>query len=625
MKLFLSLFIFTLFACQSSLDRQQLSDMIRISNHSYSNAHQIRSKHISLELQVDFHNEVLKGVVRHEIEHVDGSKYFILDTKDLSILKVTKGKQNETEIDYKLEQNDSIFGAPLIVSVGKNDKFINIYYKTNIGSEALGWLDSNQTMTKAPFLYTQGEAILTRSWIPIQDVPSNKITYDATIEVPKNLLALMSATNPQVKNTEGKYHFKMQQPIPSYLIALAVGDISFRKISSNTGVYAETPWVDSVKNELSDLPKMLDYGEKLCGKYVWGRYDVLVLPYSFPFGGMENPTLTFLNPTVIVGDKSLISVIAHELAHSWSGNLVTNDTWEDFWLNEGWTVYLEHRIMESLKGKEYADVLSTIEWHEYIVEKAYYEKQNKHYLLPLKPNLEGKNPDDGMTSVPYGRGAFFFKTMEEKVGRVKFDSFIKKYFEEYRFRTITTDEFLTYLRNEIKGIDKLMNVDEWVFGEKIPEDRFQPKTKKMDTMENLARLVASSPTLAQTIALEKQKYSLDRDQFNTQEWMHFLRRMPRTISLKKMAQLDEWIHFNTWNNSEIQTEWFLLAIDVNYKPAFPAMEKFLGKVGRRKFLEPIYIRLAETEENKTYARKVFKESEKAYHSISRETIEDILR
>ncbi len=625
MKLFLSLSIFILFACQSSLERQKLSDIIKVTNHSYSNVNQVRTKHISLELQVDFHNEVLKGVVRHEIEHVDGTNFFILDTKNLAILKVTKGKENETEVDYKLEKNDSVLGAPLIVSVGKNDKFINIYYKTNPNSEALGWLDSNQTMTKAPFLYTQGEAILTRSWIPIQDVPSNKITYDATIEVPKDLLALMSATNPQSKNTDGKYHFNMLQPIPSYLIALAVGDISFRKTSNNTGVYAETPWVDSVKNELSDLPMMLKYGEKLCGKYVWGRYDVLVLPYSFPFGGMENPRLTFLNPTVIVGDKSLISVIAHELAHSWSGNLVTNRTWEDFWLNEGWTVYLEHRIMENLKGKEYADVLSTIEWHEYIVEKAYYEKQNKHYLLPLKPTLTGLNPDDGMTSVPYGRGAFFFKTIEEKIGRVKMDAFIKKYFEKYRFRTISTDEFLVYLRNEIKGIDKLMNIDEWVFGEKIPEDRFQPKTKKMDTMENLALLVSDSKSLSQILFINKNQYTLERAEFDTQEWMQFLRKMPRSISLKKMEQLNEWVDFNSWNNAEIQTEWFLLAIDVNYKPAFPAMEKFLGKVGRRKFLEPIYIRLAETKENKAYARKIFNESKNAYHSVSIETIEDILR
>jgi hypothetical protein len=351
---------------------------------------------------------------------------------------------------------------------------------------------------------------------------------------------------------------------------------------------------------------------------------VVILPYSFPFGGMENPCLTFLNPTVIVGDKSLISVTAHELAHSWSGNLVTNQTWEDFWLNEGWTVYLEHRIMEGIKGKDFSDMLSIIEWHEYLQEKKYYEKENKQYLLALKPDLNDKNPDDGMTSVPYGRGAFLFKTIEEKVGRKKFDVFTKKYFENFRFRTINTEQFLTYIRKEIKGIDKLVKLDEWVYGEDIPADRYIAKTSKMEDMAELSKMVAKSKNLPKVIYFDKLKYKLERETFNTQEWLQFLRTMPRTVSLKTLSSLNELIDFSTWNNAEIQTEWFLLAIDVNYQKAFPALESFLGKVGRRKFLEPLYIRLAEKPETKEWAKQVFEKSKKAYHSVSVETIKGIL-
>lgn len=594
-------------------------------NHSYSNTKEVKTKHLSLELRVDFDNQILKGVARHKIENVNNATSFIVDTKDLTILKVTTGKENESETDYKLETSNPILGAPLAITIDKNTEYVNIYYKTAPESSAIGWLNNQQTMTGKPFLYTQGEAILTRSWIPIQDVSSNKITYDATIEVPSDLLALMSAENPTEKNEKGMYHFEMHHPIPSYLIALAVGDIAFEKVSENTGVYAETPWVKEVKNELMDMPKMLQFAEDLCGEYVWGRYDVLVLPYSFPFGGMENPCLTFLNPTVIVGDRSLVSVVAHELAHSWSGNLVTNKTWEDFWLNEGWTVYLEHRIMEALHGKEYSDMLSIIEWHEYKQEHKYYSEQKMNYVLSLKPKLEGKDPDDGMTSVVYGKGAFFFKTLEEKIGRERFDPFIKRYFEKYRFKVINTDEFLSYLRDEFAGIDKVVLLDEWVYGEDIPLKHYNPSAEKMTIMSRIANKVASNPTLTKTFVVNDKKYTLHKDNFSTQEWMHFLRQVPRDISLERLDELNKMVGFNDWNNAEILTEWFLLAIDKSYQPAFPSLEKFLGKVGRRKFLEPLYIRLSENKENKEFAKAVFEKSKASYHSVSVETIAGILK
>lgn len=592
-------------------------------NSSYSNSSHVHTTHLDLDLRVNFDTKTIKGIARHKIENLDKSKVFVLDTKDLDILKVTKGDKNELEVDYVLGQPDSIYGTPLIVHISPKDKSINIYFKTTPKSEALGWIDKNQTLTGSPFLYTQGEAILTRSWLPIQDVPDNKFTYSADVTVPDSLLALMSASNPQKLNKEGIYHFEMERPISSYLMALAVGDISFRPIGPRCGVYAETPIIGKVKREMSEMPLMLRAAERLCGKYEWGRYDVLVLPNSFPFGGMENPRLTFLTPTVIVGDKSLTSVTAHELAHSWSGNLVTNKTWSDFWINEGWTVYLEHRIMEALKGKEFADMLSVIEWDEYLNDKKYDEKNHKQFLNSLYVKLDGLNPDDGMTSVPYGRGAFFFKTIEQAVGRVKFDAFIKNYFHHFKFQSIDTKEFLTYLRKELKGIDQLVDLDQWVYTADIPQKRYYPDNQRMHEMERLAKLVSKSKKIHQKFYFERKKFVFERDQLSTQEWIHFLRKLPRNSKRKKLALLDKWIDFNSWNNAEIQTEWFLLAIDANYKPAFPAMEKFLGTVGRRKFLQPLYVKLSE--KDKANAQRIFEKSKHAYHSVSIATIQEIVK
>lgn len=625
-KVLFFLFVLNLLiSCQESFLRKKTHTKLRIENHSYSNPEGVQSKHLDLSLKVDFQNQSINGVVRHTIVNNTGEDKFVVDTKDLTILKVTKGSKKEVEVDYEIGKGDSILGQPLMIEVSADDNQINIYYKTKLGSEALGWLDSNQTMTGKPFLYTQGEAILTRSWIPLQDVPSNRITFNAQIDVPSDLLPVMSATNPVAKNSSGSYNFKMDQPIASYLIALAVGDLSFKKINSYAGVYAETPWINDVRNELSDITKMMRVAERLCGKYEWKRYDVVVLPYSFPFGGMENPRITFLNPTVIVGDKSLISVMAHELAHSWSGNLVTNKTWEDFWLNEGLTVYIEHRIMESLNDREYADMLSVIEWHEYISEKEYYTAQNKSNILSLKTDLKGKNPDDGMTSVPYVRGAFMFKTIEEKIGRKKFDQVLKKYFTKFKFQSISTDQFLIFIRNEVKNIDALINLDEWIYGTNIPAEMYQAITSKMTEMESLAVQVSKDTRLKNKVKFQEKWITLERSTFNTQEWMHFLRSMPRTISNKNMMLLDEFIDFNSWNNAEIQTEWFLLALDMNYKPAFEGLQAFLEKVGRRKYLQPLYVKLSEKAENKNWALSVFEISKPSYHSVTRATIEDILK
>ena len=348
--------ICTLASCNSPKEEKNVNKYTE-EPHSYAQPNNVVITHLDLDIDVDFNTQVISGTASYNITN-NGASEIILDTKYLDISSVKAGGEETT---FTLGKMDKDLGQPLTIAIKENTKQIAITYKTTAKTEALQWLNAQQTADKTnPFLFTQGQAILTRTWIPIQDSPQIRITYNATVKVPENLMAVMSAENPKEKSADGIYHFKMAQPIPAYLIALAIGDIEYKAISERTGVYAEKSMIDKVKTEFSDMEKMVLAAENLYGAYDWDQFDIIVLPPSFPFGGMENPRLTFATPTVIAGDKSLTSLVAHELAHSWSGNLVTNATWNDFWLNEGFTVYFEIRIMEALYGKERANMLALI-------------------------------------------------------------------------------------------------------------------------------------------------------------------------------------------------------------------------------------------------------------------------
>ena len=585
--------------------------------HSYSNINKIRTKHLALELDINFENKTVYGVARHSMIN-NGADTAIFDIKALKIQRVTVGKKGaEKEANYVIGMEDPLLGAPLKISIPKNTADINIYYQTTENTEAIDWLPASLTNGKKhPYLYTQGQAILTRTWIPVQCTPAIRITYSADVKVPKELMALMSASNPTEKNETGNYHFEMKQPIPSYLIALAVGDLEYRKLGKNCGVYSEPGSVDVCAREFEDLPSMISAAENLYGKYQWDQYDIIVLPNSFPFGGMENPRLTFANPTLIAGDKSLISVIAHELAHSWSGNLVTNATWNDFWLNEGFTVYFENRIMESLYGKERSDMLALIEFQELEDENRLIDSGENPDDTHLKLNLKDRSPDDGMTSIAYVKGAFFLKTLEEKVGRKEFDKFLKSYFTQFQFKTITTEMFEEFLNKKLlMPTGTKFNTDEWLYGRGIPKNCARVESDRFKNMEIMA-----DKYLATTKKVFKK---VKREDFITQEWLAFIRHMPKQSDPKKLAELDAIFNFKGWGNSEIMAEWYVLGINSGYLGIRPEMSQFLNRVGRRKFLAPIYTALASTPANKAWAIKVYADAQDGYHS-AKITIEDIL-
>ncbi len=583
--------------------------------HSYSNVFEVRTEHLHLDLNVDFETQTLKGSVNHEIENLSGASKAVFDVYDLNIEKVLLNGEEETT--FEIGDQDELLGAPLEVAINENTESVQIFYETAPSAGALQWLNPQQTAGKKnPYLFTQGQAILTRTWIPCQDTPGNRITYSADIKVPSNLLAVMSADNPTEKNSEGKYSFEMNNPIPSYLIALAVGDLEFSSLGERTGVYCEPSMTEACVYEFVDVEKMVEAAEQLYGDYKWGRYDLIVLPPSFPFGGMENPKLTFATPTILAGDRSLVSLVAHELAHSWSGNLVTNATWDDFWLNEGFTVYFENRIMEQVYGKEYADMLMQIEYQGLEYENDDILSGDYPEDTQLKLDLEGRNPDDGMTAIAYVKGAFFLKTLEELAGRETFDSFLSNYFNDHEFQTLTTEKFVAYLEaNLLEPNDLEFNTNDWIYEEGIPDNCVQINSDRFEKVDLKCEMITSVSSGAELEIPED---------WSTHEWLHFIRHIPADADASHLTILDKEFGFTDCGNSEIMAEWYVLSIMLDYDGINESMETFLINVGRRKFLEPIYGELAKSEDGMKLAHKIYAQARPNYHSISYLTIDEIL-
>ncbi len=590
---------------------KKVSNHLIMDSHTLSNYKDLPIIHAHLDLEVDFVNKLLKGSVTHNFSEDRNTDLLVLDSKHLEVDSVKDESGNR--LNFEIGNFDELLGSKFSIQLNKESKSVTIFYKTTSKSEALDWLMPNQTAGKNfPFMYTQGQSIFTRSWIPIQDTPGLRITYSASIKTPENMMAVMSAANPQEQHSENNYNFDMKQPIPPYLIALAVGNLQFKAVDYRTGVYAEPTMLDECVDELSDMGKMVDVAENLYGKYDWDRYDVIVLPPSFPFGGMENPRLTFATPTIIAGDRSLVSLIAHELAHSWSGNLVTNATWNDFWLNEGFTVYFERRIMESLYGKDYSEMLALLGYQDLVEEINDLEPD----MQLLRLNMLGKHPDDAMTDIAYEKGYFFLRMIENHVGREKMDSFLLKYFNDHKFKTIITEDFISYLKKYLlnKNNEKL-NINEWIFEPGIPANC--PKVKSV-RFENVASLVDDFMILGASSLKEKTA------NWSTHEWLHFIKHLPKEITINQLSDLDKVFNFSNSGNSEILALWFLQSIKSDYQPAFDNLEKFLIKIGRRKFLQPLYLELSRSEKHKAWAKEVYKKARGNYHYVSFNTIDKIL-
>jgi leukotriene A-4 hydrolase/aminopeptidase len=616
-KLILLIPVLFALSCQQKASDKNAAPAIVKDVHSFAEPEKAIVKHLDLELNVDFSTQLISGKASWAIENTSGATEIIFDSRQLQIQKVTLGV-NETETTFTLGDEVKYLGQPLRVKIDPSTTRVSIYYSASKDAAAIQWLNPQQTAGKKyPFLFTQSQAILARTWIPCQDSPGIRFTYTAKISVPKDLLAVMSAQNPQSKNAEGIYNFKQPNPIPSYLMALAIGDLEFKSIDGRTGVYAEPVTLSKAAYEFADMGKMVNLAEKIYGPYKWGRYDVIVLPPSFPFGGMENPMLTFLTPTLIAGDRSLVSVIAHELAHSWSGNLVTNSTWNDFWLNEGFTTYFERRIVEDVYGKDEAGMQELLGYsglQELIKEMGKTNPDTK-----LKGNYEGRDPDEGVSDIAYEKGYSFLRTIEDAVGRKKFDIFLNEYFNAHAFRSVTSEVFLNDLETKLLKGDKVLKdkIDPnlWVYQPGLPSNSPAVGSVKFKALDTL---LVKWAALANADVFKSAKLS-------SNESLYLISHLPENTTIDQMKVLDQVFKFTSSGNAEIQSAWYVLSIKKGYQPANKNIEAFLTTVGRRKFLMPLYKELVKTPEGKKWAKRIYVQARPNYHSVAYNTIDELLK
>jgi leukotriene-A4 hydrolase len=597
--------------------------------HSYANVDEFRTTHLDLDLRVDFKFKTIAGTVTLQFKRLDPrSTQLILDTKDIMILDV---KQKATDVlgatdknqapwvsrPFHLEKPDPILGSALVIDLPpskKSTESITINYETTDKSAALQWLTEKQTSRHKPFLYTESEPISARSWIPLQDTPQIRAPYKAKIHTDDNLRAVMSAeSDPKAKRT-GDYTFVMPQAVPSYLIALAVGDLEFQETGPRTGVYAEKPMIKAAAKEFADTESMIQANEKMFGPYRWSRYDILVMPPSFPEGGMENPRLSFITPTVIVGDKSLVSVIAHELAHSWAGNLVGNATWRDFWLNEGFTDYMTSRIMTAVYGEQRAAMEEVLGLKTLRDELAKFKPADQVLAIDLRD----RDPGEGLSSVPYEKGRLFLKYLDAKFGRERFDAFLRGYFEHFAFKSVNSEQFIAYLQENLldrfPGIVTRAQVNTWILSPGLPADAVLPVTNLFQPVD-----AARDTWLAGKLAVKK----IGTD-WVAQQWLYFLDGMPPTLTAAQLAELDKAFGLSKSPNAEIGHSWFKLVVINNYQPGFPSLEEYLKTIGRRKLIEPLYESLMKTPAGTEVAKRVFAKARPGYHPETVKAIEAIV-
>ena len=589
--------------------------MARPDPHSYFDPAQPRMRRLGLDLEVDFARRVLSGKARLAFAAPSAGRVD-LDTKGLLIRSVATG--GGAAVTHALEAEEPILGRRLRLELPPGTGSVVIDYETSPGSTALQWLEPRQTDGRRhPFLFSQCQATHAREVAPLQDSPAVRLTYEAALAVPEPLAAVMSAgpagTAPGPRPGTRTWRFEMPQPIPPYLLALAVGDLASRDLSPRSRVWAEPGMVERAAWEFAEIEAMLGTAERLFGPYDWDRYDMIVLPPSFPFGGMENPRMTFLTPTLLAGDRSLVDVVAHELAHSWTGNLVTNASNEHFWLNEGTTVYAERRIQEALHGPEAAALSWAIGAKGLAAEFERFAARPE--LTRLRLELQGVDPDDAFSSVPYEKGARLWALLERAAGRERFDAVLRNYIASFRFTSITTEDWLRFIESELPGIGEKVRIREWLYEPGLPSNAPRFESPALDRLAALAAGWRSGARPAPSLIAA----------WGTSETLVYLQRLPRPLVAADCAWLDRTFALDGRGNYEILVEWLAIAAASAYEPAFARMREVLTRVGRMKYLRPLYTALGGGPSTQALARDIFAAASPGYHPLSRRAVEAILQ
>ncbi|MET0256814.1 MAG: M1 family metallopeptidase [Luteibacter sp.] len=587
--------------------------------YSYAQPDAVRITHVDLDLKLDFGKRELAGDATLTLDWKDAkAKQLVLDTRDLKIARVdaVDASGKASSLPFALAPADKVLGAKLTIQAPTRPATVRIAYASEPQASGLQWLTPEQTSDKKqPFMFSQSEDIHARSWVPLQDSPAVRFTYDAHISAPKDVRVVMSAINDARHPLDGDFRFDQPHPIPSYLLAIAAGDIAVKETGPRSAVYAEPSVVGKAAHEFEDTEKLIATTERLYGPYAWGRYDILVLPPSFPFGGMENPNMTFATPTVLVGDKSLVSLVSHELAHSWSGNLVTSAAWRDIWLNEGFTTYVQGRITEAVYGKTLADEEALLSARE--LQKT---------IGPMAPNTQKLTPDlrppsaeDALSAVAYDKGSWFLRTLEERFGRETFDTYLKGYFAHFAFQSIDTDTMFAYLKTNLldKYPGKMSEAEAraWIWQTGIPKDAPLPTSARFDGIDKQREAF-----LAGTLPADR----LEAKTWNTQEWMYFLDRMPDAPPLAKVKALDTAWHLTGTPNAEIGMRWYVHAIAAGDKDVWTAAAEHMTRIGRLYLTTPVYRAFAKTPAGLAYAKDAYAKAKNGYHPMTQKAIERIL-
>ena len=599
-------------------------------------------RHVGLDLAVDFDARTLSGTVTLQIDRTPDARELVLDTRALEILGVDTGSLAPAPPDapprlaslpdlqwsaasWRLDGEHPVLGTPLRVELPATANVVRVRYRTSPDSTGLQWLAPEQTADRAaPFLYTQSQPIHARAWVPVQDSPGVRITFDARVTAPAPTRPVMAAEAlaPET-GPEGQvvHRFALDRSVPPYLLALAVGRLESASTGPRTGVWAEPGVLRRAHAEFADLEAMLTTTERQFGPYAWGRYEVLVLPPAFPFGGMENPRVTFVTPTILAGDRSLVALIAHELAHSWSGNLVSNATWRDLWLNEGFTVYIERRILEALYGPERAEVEAVLGRQHLEGELA--EMADRPGDQVLHVELAGRDPDEVFSDVPYEKGYLLLRRLEQAYGRPAFDEFVRSWFSGHAFTSQTTGALQAFLGAELFARHTLLpgqsfpDMARWLTSPGLLPDAPQPHSAALDAAAAAARSLAQG---------EKPVHKLDTHGWSPMHWIYFLRALPlaEVDAVRVLGDIDAAFHLTDSRNNEVLAEWLVLAARHGYRAADARMERFLLEVGRRKYLTPIYAALLQTAVGQQLAYAVYPRARPGYHAITRRTLDAML-
>ena len=567
---------------------------MRTDPHSFADLAQARTTHLDLVLDVQLEARVLVG--RATLTFAESASGPVdLDTRALTIESVEDATR---PLPYTLGEPDPVLGQRLRIERERPTDRVTITYRTSPEASALMWLEPSQTKSGKPFLLTQCQAIHARSIVPVQDTPGARIRYDARVTVPEGLTAVMSAA-PGVPDGQA-LHFVMPQPIPPYLLALAVGELASEDLGPRTRVWAEPATLAAAAWEFADVEKMLESAEELFGPYAWERYDFVVLPPSFPMGGMENPRMTFLTPTLLAGDRSLVGVLAHELAHSWTGNLVTNADNEHFWLNEGWTVWAERRILEVLDGEEEARQQAML--GRRALERTMASRAARGVSNALVYDQTGLDPDDEFSKVPYEKGFLLIAALEAEVGRERFDRFVASYIETFRFRSITTDDFLGFVRAELPEVT--LDLDHWVKTEELPASAPDIRSARLGELAAVARAGGPFP-----------------EQASTTETLWMLGQLPTDLDARETADA---LGIGPDANAELRSAWLAWAVSTGAEGLEQELTAFVDTVGRTKLLEPVYRALVEREDLRDFAVARYAANRARLHGSTRISLERLL-